>query len=69
LVSRRRDLARHATTPTAAMAMSVLVANGPKLAFTFGPSPFAVEYGDGDGVFAAPNTLSILGVTYRKTPA
>jgi hypothetical protein len=54
-------------TPSAARGTTVLIPAGPGLAFTFGYTPFAVETGAGDGVLAGDNTLSLLGVTYRKT--
>ena len=40
---------------------------GPRLAFTFGFAAFAVETDAGDGVVAGKDTLTILGVTYRRT--
>ena len=46
---------------------SVLAPAGPRLAFTFGFAAFAVETDAGDGVVARKNTLTILGVTYRRT--
>jgi CubicO group peptidase (beta-lactamase class C family) len=58
-----------ATTRTATRATAVLVPAGRHLAFTFGPASFNVEAGAGDGVIAGAKTLSILGVTYRKTGA
>jgi len=45
---------------------TVLSPAGPRLAFTFGFAPFAVETDAGDGVAARENALTILGVTYRR---
>jgi hypothetical protein len=44
----------------------VLVPAGPRLAFTFGFAPLEVERGAGDALTAAGNTLTLLGITYRK---
>jgi hypothetical protein len=46
---------------------SVLAPAGPRLAFTFGFAAFAVETNAGDGLVARKGTLTILGVTYRRT--
>jgi CubicO group peptidase (beta-lactamase class C family) len=54
-------------SPAIARATGVLVPASSDLAFTYGFSPFAVENDAGDEVAAGPNTLTILGVTYRRT--
>jgi CubicO group peptidase (beta-lactamase class C family) len=53
--------------PGVARETSVLAPAGPRLAFTFGFAAFAVETNAGDGVVAGKNTLTFLGVTYRRT--
>jgi CubicO group peptidase (beta-lactamase class C family) len=53
--------------PGVARETSVLAPAGPHLAFTLGFAPFAVETNAGDGVVAGKNTLTFLGVTYRRT--
>jgi CubicO group peptidase (beta-lactamase class C family) len=53
--------------PGVARETSVLAPAGPFLAFTFGFAAFAVETDAGDGVVAGKDTLTILGVTYRRT--
>jgi len=54
-------------TPGAVRGTTVLVPAGPRLAFTFGFTPFAVQTDAGEGVAAAGRTLTVLGVTYRQT--
>ena len=53
--------------PGAARETSVLAPAGRRLAFTFGSAAFAVETDAGNSVVAGNNTLTILGVTYRRT--
>ena len=54
-------------TPSVTRGTTVLIPAGPRLAFTLGFTPFAVETDAGDGVVAGENTLTVLGVTYRRT--
>ena len=54
-------------TPGAVRGTTVLVPASSRLAFTFGFTPCAVETDAGEGVVAGDNTLTILGVTYRRT--
>jgi CubicO group peptidase (beta-lactamase class C family) len=44
----------------------VVAPTGPNLAFTFGFTSLLVQRGSGDSLTAAGNSLTILGVTYRK---
>ena len=44
----------------------VLAPAGPRRAFTFGFAPLEVERGAGDVLTGAGNTLTFLGITYRK---
>lgn len=46
---------------------SVLAPAGPRRAFTFGFFPGEVQRGAGEAVIPAGNTLTLLGVTYRRT--
>ena len=55
--------------PSVSRETAVLAPARPRLAFMFGFAAFAVETDGGDSVVARKNTLTVLGVTYRRTGA